>query len=131
MDPVRSFIDLCLEPVLVPHLPSKSDLFKHYKQFCLDYGYNKTVTQNTLISRIKAALPQLVTARKTVPGTNSQEKLSPCLFGLKARGDINSLGHYEAEVMPIYREGGFQQLKVHTVEPPTIPDLQKYLNKEV
>ena len=87
MDPIRSFIDQCLERKDADVFPSDVRLFTVFKIFCHDQKHKPTA-QRTFVNRLKAALPHLRIERMAVPGSQGQKKTSACFFGLGLRDGL-------------------------------------------
>ena len=89
MDVVRQFLDNCCEPCGGDYMPKLGVLYETFKCFCEAFGYSKVINRKTLLTRIKQALPNLHTQRRSVPGTNSTKKVNPQLFGFRIRPEVD------------------------------------------
>ncbi|MDC2984707.1 primase-like DNA-binding domain-containing protein [bacterium] len=116
MDVVRQFLDNCCEPCGGDYMPKLGVLYETFKQFCEDFGYSKVLNRRTLLTRIKQALPNLHTQRRSVPGTNSTKKVNPQLFGFRIRPEVDAGGRWDKRN---YREGNWAALSTHKAEAPT------------
>ena len=90
-------------------------LYETFKLFCEDFGYSKVINRRTLLTRIKQALPNLHTQRRSVPGTNSTKKANPQLFGFRIRPEVDAGGRWDKRN---YREGNWAALSTHKAAAP-------------
>ena len=90
-------------------------LYETFKLFCADFGYSKVINRRTLLTRIKQALPNLHTQRRSVPGTNSTKKVNRQLFGFRIRPEVDC-GRWDKRN---YREGNWAALISHKADAPT------------
>lgn len=84
MDATRLFLDSALVPCESIHIPDMRILYQAFRLFCTATGH-KGCSQGSFNSRVRQALPHLHRGRKTVPGSNSREKIPPMFFGFDLR----------------------------------------------
>ena len=100
--------------VLGDHMPKLGLLYETFKLFCADFGYSKVINRRTLLTRIKQALPNLHTQRRSVPCTNSTKKVNPQLFGFRIRPEVDCARWEKRN----YLEGNWAALSMHNAEAP-------------
>ena len=136
MDPIRSFIDQCLEVKDPGVSPSDVRLFTAFKIFCHDQKHRPTA-QRTFINRLKAALPHLRIERMSVPGSRGQRKTTACFFGVGLRANLfhdHYEGGHKTDLIGIrddngyldrnqYGEGGLDSLRSNRPAVPSIDEL--------
>ena len=131
MDPIRSFIDICVEPSSAETITSDSQLFTAFKLFCHDQRHRAT-TQRNFVNRLKAALPHLRLERRNVPGSSGQKKTPAVFYGLQVRkglmskfSEVGDGDHVTLrdEIYSLdrnaYGEGGLKATKQHFPNAPT------------
>ena len=122
MDPVRSFINVCLVAKSSEHIPRESDLFKAFQAFCAEQNHKPT-SQRNFVRRLHSALPHLRTTRRAVPGTGSKEKVAPTFFGFEvADGLVNGTSMIGGRTLntDAYVSDGLETLKRHRPDVPTV-----------
>ncbi len=121
MDPVRSFINVCLAAKPSEHIPLEPGLFKAFQVFCGEQNHKPT-NQRDFVRQLAAALPHLRTGRRSVPGTGSTQKVPPTFFGFDvADGLMNGATMYGRTLNPDrYISDGLEALKRHRPAVPTV-----------
>jgi len=142
MDPIRSFIDQCLEPKPCGFVPSDSVLFTAFKLFCHDQRH-KATTQRKFVHRLRAALPHLWVDRLSVPGTKGAQKTPVVFFGVGLREGLLQQGYMDETGDLVsgfedrwklnrkhYGEGGLAAVRKHSPEIPSVDLILKSCTTE-
>jgi len=122
MDPVRSFINVCLVAKPGEHIPRQTELFKAFQVFCSEQNHRPTA-QSDFIEKLKAALPHLRLNRRAVPGTGSTKKAPACFFGFDvAENLVNGETMVTGRSLnaDAYISDGLEHLKNHRPVEPSI-----------